>query len=356
MNNIVQNCEEESQSKEQQTQTNTQNYIDSSKPIKNISKLFGIKYLADMSGVTSLQDYGGVRSMLALSENIIITGSYDGSLFICSLDLLSKKYNITFNQIRAHEEIISYLSKTDNKQIISSSYDKTIKIWDILDGNKLKLNKIVTKHSSSVMQAIYIGYERIASCSTDLVIIWKQHSLRSIMEFIQDYKDLTAILYLPKKDFFLISNRGRNNDGIINVWDLNSPYKPMKVINNIYAYYVNCMIELYNGNIAITHGKNSDIYILNSNNFETINIINLPRNFPKLYTVSKNSFFAVDWGVVYQLLTDDGINYKIVFQDKTSIEELYGLGGVIVLENGNYFVTDGKLIHGVNIFKCEYEK
>ena len=49
-----------------------------------------------MSGVTSLQDYGGVRSMLALSENIIITGSYDGSLFICSLDLLSKKYNINY--------------------------------------------------------------------------------------------------------------------------------------------------------------------------------------------------------------------------------------------------------------------
>jgi hypothetical protein len=97
--------------------------------------------------------------MLALSENIIVTGSYDGSLFICSLDLLSKKYNITFSQIGAHGERICYLSKTDNKQIISSSDDKTIKIWDILDGNKLKLNKVPSISSTRQFNRAIQEYE-----------------------------------------------------------------------------------------------------------------------------------------------------------------------------------------------------
>lgn len=72
----------------------------------------------------------------------------------------------------SHEEAVLSICEMKNGNIVSSSSDKTIKIWEII-GKEYKLVSVLEGHSSSVTSVIQLQDGRICSCSEDSTVrIW----------------------------------------------------------------------------------------------------------------------------------------------------------------------------------------
>ena len=71
--------------------------------------------------------------------------------------------------LEGHSDWVRFLVKINGNTIASASLDKTIKIWDIINGNCLKT---LEGHSRGVNFLVKINGNTIASASGDITIIW----------------------------------------------------------------------------------------------------------------------------------------------------------------------------------------
>jgi WD40 repeat protein len=78
---------------------------------------------------------------IAVTDALIFVSSIDGKIIILDLDLKHKEI------INAHKSRIYHLSFGKSKQLISVSWDGTIKIWDIKDIDSLKQIRTLYKYS-----------------------------------------------------------------------------------------------------------------------------------------------------------------------------------------------------------------
>ena len=78
---------------------------------------------------------------IAVTDTFIFVSSTDGKIIILDINLKFKK------MIDAHKSRIYHLSIGKSKQLISISWDGTIKIWDINDVNSVKQIKTLYKYS-----------------------------------------------------------------------------------------------------------------------------------------------------------------------------------------------------------------
>ncbi len=71
-----------------------------------------------------------VRSLSLLNNNILVSGSRDGSVKIWDLDLL--KIRVTYNSSNlGHKNWVSSLAKFGSTSFASGSHDNEIKIWSL---------------------------------------------------------------------------------------------------------------------------------------------------------------------------------------------------------------------------------
>ena len=107
-----------------------------------------------------------IKSLLYLkNKNIILSGSDDGII----------KYfenNKDIKEIKAHENSVKYLCNINERYIASCSFDKSIKIWDLNEGNCVQN---LNGHLDKVICLLYHSDGYLISCSNDKTfIIWKQ--------------------------------------------------------------------------------------------------------------------------------------------------------------------------------------
>ena len=104
--------------------------------------------------------------LATLNDNRIASGCKDGFINIYNLN-----YDLDF-QIKEHSGRVFYLFTHSNGNLISCSYDKTIKVFSILDNdNNYKCIQTITNHRSAVFKVIEIPEEKILSISADKTII-----------------------------------------------------------------------------------------------------------------------------------------------------------------------------------------
>ncbi len=101
----------------------------------------------------------------------------------------------------------------NNKFIISGSYDKTIKIWDINTGKEVETLK---GHTDSVL-SVAIKDDYIVSGSSDKTIkIWDINTGKEV-KTLRDHS--SSVLSIAIKDNYIVSGAG---DGTIKVWNINT--------------------------------------------------------------------------------------------------------------------------------------
>jgi WD40 repeat protein len=205
--------------------------------------------------IETLNNNSAVFSLLLLSDKILASGLFDGTINIWNLN--EKKI---VKSIKAHETWIRCLIKSkDSSKLISGSGDSKIKIWD---SNNFELLKELTGHFSYISCLKMLNDETILSGSGDETIkIWKIDSGKCLKTL--KFNGYVNCVETFNDDKMLIIGLGtvklEGNDVII--YDLNKN-EEVKRINSAHSDWVSNLILLSNGNL-LTSSRNGEIKLWN---------------------------------------------------------------------------------------------
>jgi WD40 repeat protein len=130
--------------------------------VRNQTKDFSLSGISIKKEV-KYSDY--IFCLATLNDNRIASGCKDGFINIYNLN-----YDLDF-QIKEHSGRVFYLFTHSNGNLISCSYDKTIKVFSFLDDdNNYKCIQTISNHRSAVFKVIEIHEEKILSISADKTI------------------------------------------------------------------------------------------------------------------------------------------------------------------------------------------
>lgn len=91
----------------------------------------------------------------------------------------------------------------DNGNLVSSSRDKTVRIWEISDLNYKSL-AVLTEHEGEVYQTIQLSQNRIGSCSEDKTIkIWKSDPPYELVQTLKGESPIMSLLELKNKKYIV---------------------------------------------------------------------------------------------------------------------------------------------------------
>ena len=311
-----------------------------------------------------------VMSLLILSDTRFVTGSKDGSIII-SKKGWTKQYKIDIKRENAHNgAVTSFLelpSPSTNKKekvslfIISTSEDHYINVWEI---KEKKLDNLISiqRHNDIVHKVIKLSNYRYASCSSDTYIkIWTNFSIEDIINTkeeasIKNEGKVYSILQLSNKELLAASCETSPNKGSIMFWNLMSytqlkKYKGMNTtIENVYAKIPSHMIELYNGNIAVSN--NNQIVIINTKQFEISQCITdeLIIHSSSLFVWDSQSFVYIYKGKCVQISSKNNKIISKIKLDKID-KDIDGYYDVVLHENGKYILITQENTNGAIVIK-----
>ena len=134
------------------------------------------------------QHPSAVTCLLELLDGRIVMACYGGAISLNHLNYETKEWKVLTQKNKLHDGNIHSLCELSNKRIISSSEDKTIKIWNISSNDEIKLIKKITQHKGEVSKVISLTNNRFASCSDDCTV--KSRSSENF-DLINDFEKLT---------------------------------------------------------------------------------------------------------------------------------------------------------------------
>ena len=223
--------------------------------------------------------------------NIIqnISNAHDNSIFdvsikdennfvTCSKDIktwikMKKNHNseekqlYCLNQIikKAHDDWISKIIYCLNGNLISCSFDKTIKIWEENNNNEYNCIKILT-HNNLIVSILLLEDKNILiSSGLDGTKFWNLNNYECIIHIKEVICRCTHALQRIDEDRIIL---GGNQ--LIQIISLNQKKKIKDIKNDFFCYGI-CIIE--NKGIFLITGKNKEIKIYRNNDYECIKII-----------------------------------------------------------------------------------
>lgn len=271
-----------------------------------------------------------VFSAIQLSDQRIATGGGDGNITVSTIHPDFNDYSQDVLLQNAHSKGIRCLCEINNK-LFSCSNDKTIKIW-LLSKHTMKLIKTISTHHNAVYKIIKISEDTFASCSEDntVKIILSNEPYTVIKTLIHSHP-VYSIIKLTNKDI-LISSCSLPS---IDFWDLQT-YQRIRSIEGIYAFMPSHMIELSNGNVAVSlrNGvSDCKIAIIDTEKFCVIKEIvdsKFIADMSSLCVWDNDSFVFVDEKKFVQIsMVDYTVKYKKKFN-----EVIGGYYGILNINKG----------------------
>lgn len=201
-------------------------------------------------------DFYFITSICLTKDNRLALSTFNKVIMIYNL----KNYHCDLT-LKGHEEVVNHVCTLKSGNLVSSSRDKTLKIWEITQNNYHCLKTLI-RHKSQVYKSIELNNELIASCSEDNTIkIWNQVYPFSCVKTIEC--DANSIIQLKNKKY--IVSCGSHIDQTLKFFDT-SNYKCVKSIPRIYCYSKNGLIELDDHRIVV--GTWSKVFVINSVTFQ----------------------------------------------------------------------------------------
>ena len=256
-----------------------------------------------------------ITSILKLSDTRIATAGSDNAIAISSYNLHKHQWNVDVYEKHCHDKQITSLCEISDQRLISSSKDIYIKIWKVCQ-NKLSLLQILDDHSYSVNKVIALHHNKFASSSGDRTIkIWSSDTKIEIKKTFKLNTQVFVMLLLQKRKNVLVAStvgsllRENDNKELLR-------YSPQIVFYNVkkyvrlntiqtkqsfvkernktnsklfydsnelsdntsleyYTTHSNHIVELYNGNIALSSETiGFPIVIIDTENYTEITKIN----------------------------------------------------------------------------------
>ena len=315
-------------------------------PIQSIEPIMNIE---DLHSKCSL-------SPIELSDGRIATGSLDGSISVCSIDLTAKTWKQEIKKANAHKSCIYSLCEFPNSQLVSSSEDCTIIIWQMSQRDLTQLRQL-TAHTKAVNKVININQNYFASCSADNTVkIWSHTDNYEEVASLAHKGPVCSIIKLSTKPILVSSSAGLSHSVVF--WDLRTN-KELSSVNDVFANKPTHMIELNNGCVALTSRNDLEFYdncivIIETITFTVVKKITKRgriTHYSSLCNWDESSFVYIYEGNFVQVSATD---YRILFERMMKLD-YFGFYGIILLNNEYLLLTNGN--YGVNIIKpCKEEK
>ena len=202
--------------------------------------------------------------LLYLKDKRIASSGYDNNIFIYNKD----SFEIDI-KMKEHEGCVWFIAQNSKENLISCSYDKTIKIIELFK-DSYKILQILTHHSDSVLKVIELHNGNLVSCSNDKnIIIWEEKSnLYLYKKTLEGHKDIVYSIIEINENEIVSASRWEKSLFLWNIENNNYNY----ILNNIdCGSSSNCLFSL-NDKYFIVGGLNC-IYIIDSKVYSIINII-----------------------------------------------------------------------------------
>ena len=220
---------------------------------QNVYSQYSIKSTANIINMNNLHK-SAISSILELTDKRILTGSADGSLSICSINYNSNEYFQEIIYEQAHVSKITYLCEIPNNRCISCSQNNGIKIWE-MSQKELTLMHLIGNHYAKVCKVIPLSEDRFASCSEDKTVqIWSNKEPYEQLKLIYQKGEVHSIIQLQSNKNVLVASVWSGLNGCVNFISA-SKGRTQNSINGVYSFYQNGLVELVNGNIAVSNGK-----------------------------------------------------------------------------------------------------
>jgi len=191
------------------------------------------------------------------NPNIFVSSSRDKSIVVWVLSEDSSKNPIAKKRLRGHSHFVSEIDlSSDGKFCISSSWDKSVRLWDISTG---KCIKKFFGHEKDVYSVSFSEDNRqIISSSKDFTVkLWNTvgHCKNTFYEK-NTFSWVTKVLFLPTKNKLFISC---DWDGTIKIWDIITN----QVQTKLYGHkgYIQTITVSPDGSLCASGGKDSVIML-----------------------------------------------------------------------------------------------
>lgn len=209
-----------------------------------------IKFNLHSAAITSI-------STAVNSLSIFVTGSRDHTILIWEINNQTDTLVIPKKRLRGHSSFISELALSfDGQFCISSSWDKTLNLWDIESGKILK--KFIGHKKDILSVSFSTDNRQIVSSSRDNSIkIW--NTVGQCKDTFID-KDsvswISCVKFIPNKNSTILSSSW---DGVVKIWNVIEKKVQMRL--NGHKGYLNSLCISPDGSLCASGGKDSTIML-----------------------------------------------------------------------------------------------
>ena len=275
-----------------------------------------------------------------LKNKRLVSGGYDTKIII-----YDKNYTHPELEIKEHSAAVTSLIVASNGNLISSSCDKTLKIFKIeestnktgLSLNYFLLQTINTTHSNNIIHVRELSSNKLVSCSLDTQLNFylpqnNNYSLeitidvpKAVYDFLEILNDQLVVSFADSLHLFSLKNR-----------------KFIKELKEISCYpdWVNDCLCLLKQNHLVVCG-NGYLYVVDLIQFKLLNKINTNSNNISLCYWNDRLFVGTYNGMIQEYKVDDMNLSKISFKEKCHQNYIWQLllddeGNLISCGHDNY--------------------
>jgi WD40 repeat protein len=275
-----------------------------------------------------------------LKNKRLVSGGYDTKIII-----YDKNYTHPELEIKEHSAAVTSLIVASNGNLISSSCDKTLKIFKIeestnktgLSLNYFLLQTINTTHSNNIIHVRELSSNKLVSCSLDTQLNFylpqnNNYSLeitidvpKAVYDFLEILNDQLVVSFADSLHLFSLKNR-----------------KFIKELKEISCYpdWVNDCLCLLKQNHLVVCG-NGYLYVVDLIQFKLLNKINTISNNISLCYWNDRLFVGTYNGMIQEYKVDDMNLSKISFKEKCHQNVIWQLllddeGNLISCSQDNY--------------------
>ena len=283
-----------------------------------------------------------------LNNKRLVSGGYDSKIIV-----YDKNYTHPELEINEHGAAVTSLIVSSNGNLISSSCDKTLKIFKIEENsdktriflNYFVLQTINTTHINNIIHVRELSTKRLVSCSLDTQLNFysPQNNNYSLESTIDVSKSVYNILEVPNYQLCVAFADE------LKLFDL-SKRKFIKELKDIGSYtdWVNDNLCLLNQNYLSICGNNY-IYIVDLVQFKLINKVETKSNNICLYYWDNKLIIGTNNGMIQEYKVNDMNLSKISFKEKCHQNHIWQIlkdeeGNIISCSHDNYIKVWNKII------------
>jgi len=194
----------------------------------------------------------------AEAPNLLVTGSRDNTLLVWNLTRDENNYAVPRRQLEGHNHIVSDLViSSDGQFVLSSSWDKTLRLWDLSNGKAVRLFK---GHEADVLSVAFSADNRqIVSASRDRSIrLWNTLAeCKYVMKDNGHTEWVSCVRFSPNPNNPVIVSSGW--DGRVKVWDLTTCR--LKSTHTGHNGYVNVIAISPDGSLCASGGRDGTVML-----------------------------------------------------------------------------------------------